>query len=323
MIVFITTPGHTATVAPLFDGRFDQKLPRVGVATYDQLFRARRLPAATYIFSDIERLYPWELRLASELYRAFGEAGLTRLNNPAIVKSRYELLRALYAAKYNPFNAYRADDLPRPERFPVILRREADHRPPSDQLIGSQTELDDRLNQARQDGTPLRGWLLIEFCAQPIAPGMWHQFGTFRIGDAMHVDHGVVEDSWCVKFGTAGLATEEIFAETRQSMITNEFADAVRPAFEIGAIEYGRADHATVDGRQVVYEINTNPTIREPKPLRRSRVYWEALAFSRARLAKLLWQIDSGSGKKITFPRGNRLEQYRRQNFWTRSPIRP
>lgn len=322
MIVFITTRGHGDTVAPLVDGQFEFKTPKVGVATYDQLFRARKAAAATYIFSDIERLQPMELRLAADLYRALGEAGLTRLNNPAIAMSRYELLRALRRADFNPFDAYRAEDRPRPARFPVILRREFDHRPPLTQLIESQSELDQRLANARNDGVPLRGWLVIEFCAEPIAPGMWRQFGTFRIGAAMHVDHAVVEDSWCAKHGTAGLATEDIILDIRKSIETNEFAGAIRPAFEIGEIEYGRADHATVGGRPVVYEINTNPTIRGPRTTL-SPIYTEALAFSRERFAKLLWNIDSGDGRKVAVPRGRLREQYRRRNFWTRPPFRP
>ena len=322
MIVFITTRGHGDTVAPLVNQQFGFKTPKVRIAAYDQLFRARKAAAATYIFSDIERLQPIELRLAADLYRALGEAGLARLNNPAIAMGRYELLRALRRADFNPFNAYRAEDQPRPARFPVILRREFDHRPPMRQLVETQSELDQWLANARKEGMPLRGWLVIEFCAEPIGPGMWRQFGTFRIGDRMHVDHGVVEDSWCAKRGTAGLASEEIILGTRKSIETNEFADAIRPAFEIGGIEYGRADHATVGGRQVVYEINTNPTIGRPRATR-SPIYTEALAFARRRFAKLLWDIDSGDGRKVAFPRGRLLELYRRKDFWTRPPIRP
>src|SRR5688572_7843135 len=130
MIVFITTRGHGYTVDPLHDGSFDFDVPKVRTATYEALFRARKVPSATYIFSDIERLTPAELHLAADLYRGFGEAGLTRLNDPAKVMSRFELLRALHRSGINPFNVHRADDDPRPARFPVILRRGFDHRLP-------------------------------------------------------------------------------------------------------------------------------------------------------------------------------------------------
>lgn len=322
MIVFVMTRGHEYTVAPLANRSFGFKLPEVRTASYDRLFRARKVSAATYVFCDIERLAPSELQLAGELYSALGEAGLVRLNNPAVAMGRYELLRSLHDAGFNPFNAYRAEEQPRPKRFPVILRREFDHDRPVPRLVESQTDLDATLADFRARNVPLRGWLVVEFCAEPIAPEMWRQFGTFRIGDTMHVDHAVVENSWCAKLGTPGLATEDVILDTRRSIETNAFADAIRPAFEIAGIEYGRADHATVGGRQVVYEINTNPIVRGPRTTR-SPIYTEALAFSRERFAGFLWKIDSGSGRQIPFPRSKRLKRYRRKNFWTRPPIRP
>ena len=41
--------------------------------------------------------------------------------------SRVELLRSLNAAGINPFDVMRADESPRPTRFPVFLRFEMDH----------------------------------------------------------------------------------------------------------------------------------------------------------------------------------------------------
>lgn len=322
MIVFITTRGHDYTVAPLMDGTFDFGVPKVRAVTYDKLFRARKTPSATYVFTDFERLSPAELRLAADLYQGFGEAGLRRLNDPARVMGRYQLLRALHRTGFNPFTAYRADDEPRPSRFPVFLRREFDHELPQRKLIEDQAGLERELAALRDSGTPLRGWLVIEFCAEPIARDTWAIFGTFRIGDATHLDHGVVENNWRAKYGTPGLATEDIIREFVRSMDENDFADAIRPAFELADIEYGRADHAPVGGRHVVYEINTNPTIRGPR-VSRSPLYTEALTRSRERLARLLWMIDTGDGRKLSFPRSKRLDNYRRDNFWTRAPIRP
>jgi hypothetical protein len=322
MIVFVTTRGHSYTIAPLMYGTFDFGVPKVRAVAYDDLFRARKVPSATYVFTDFERLSSAELHLAAQLYRGLGETGLKLLNDPARVLGRYQLLRSLHRAGFNPFNAYRADDEPQPKRFPVILRREFDHQLPQSHLIQDQKELERTLSRLREDGTPLRGWIVIEFCAEPIAPDMWAIFGTFRIGDAMHLDHGVVENDWRAKYGTPGLATEDIIREFVRSMDENAFADAIRPAFELANIEYGRADHAPVGGRHVVYEINTNPTIRGPR-VSRSPLYTEALTRSRERLARLLWTIDTGDGRKLSFPRSKRLDNYRRDNFWTRPPLLP
>ena len=44
-------------------------------------------------------------------------------------------------------------------------------------------------------------------------------------------------------------------------MTEDRCPDAVIEAFKLAGIEYGRADHVSVGGREVIYEINTNPDI--------------------------------------------------------------
>ena len=104
------------------------------------------------IFADIERLAPWELTLAAELFRVLSEAGLRCLNNPARAMSRVELLRSLKAAGFNPFDVTRADEQPRPARFPVFLRFEMDHNHILSDLLYSQLELDNKLTDFRNPG---------------------------------------------------------------------------------------------------------------------------------------------------------------------------
>src|SRR5262249_39761423 len=132
MIVFVTAYGHDYCVAGLKRWPFEADwLPVVGSTPYDRLFRADRLPRATYIFVDIDRLYPWERHLPAERFRDMTAAGLKCLNDPARVLNRYPLLRALAREGINPFDVYRADDAPRPSRFPVFVRRESDHGQPN------------------------------------------------------------------------------------------------------------------------------------------------------------------------------------------------
>jgi hypothetical protein len=298
MIVFVTTHGHGYTLDALVRGTFGRELPPIRVLTYERLFRSARLRRATYVFTDIERLYPWEQRLAAGLYRRAKQVGLHCLNDPARVMSRYELLRTLHATGINPFSAYRAEDRPRPARFPVFIRYEADHLLPLGGLIPTQHALDCALEDLPASGVSLRGLLVIEFCAEPIGPDAWRKYGTFRIGEAMHLDHAVVEDRWLVKYGKKGIATPEMFLAERDAVATNEKAELLRPAFECGGIEFGRADHATVKGREVVYEINTNPHIdsftKQSTPVRD-----ETLALARNRMAQLLWNVDSGDGRPL------------------------
>ena len=83
MIVAITTRGHGDTLVSLSNGSFGFPVPKFVMESYDKLLCARRVPRATYIFTDLERLAPWELRGAGELYRTLTEQGLRCLNDPA------------------------------------------------------------------------------------------------------------------------------------------------------------------------------------------------------------------------------------------------
>ena len=293
MIIFVTTRNHAYTVQSLVDGSFGPTLPRVQTAAWEDIFHARRLPRATYVFTDLERLSASELFYAAEVYQAASAGGLHCLNDPAKVRQRYALLQALYSVGYNPFAVYRAEASPRPKRFPVFIRNEADHgRIKVSELIKDQAVLDEALRALECSAIPLRFMIVIEFCAAPIAPGVWRKFGTFRLGSAMHVDHAVIEDTWLVKSGTIGLSTPEMFADELNVVTNNAGAEALRTAFDVGRIEYGRADHASMHGREVVYEINTNPHIF-PLEKQRSPVRDEMLAIGRQRFARFLAAIDT------------------------------
>ena len=115
---------------------------------------------------------------------------------------------------------------------------------------------------------PIAGLLGVEFCAQPLRPGVWAKFGTFRVGDVLSTDHAVSEDTWCVKHGTEKLATDEVFRWERDHVVQNTYAAVLKTPFDIAGIDFGRADHATVAGREVIYEINTNPYLAPISPQR-------------------------------------------------------
>jgi hypothetical protein len=319
MIVFLTTRGHDYCVRTLVDREFPD-LPDCSHISYEDLFLATAIPRATYIFCDIERLAPWETRIAAERYRAMGKAGLRVLNDPARVMCRRELLRSLYRAGINPFNVYPADLKPQPERFPVFIRAEAEHRRIDSELIPDQAKLDGKLRMLRRRGRPLRDLLVVEFAAEPIARGAWRRVGTFRIGDGMSVDSCAIQDDWRVSDGTKGLATEQMFRDEAEEIRTNRLAEAVRPAFEIAGIEWGRADHATYRGREIVFEINTNPRIG-PIAGQRLPIREEALAFARARMAALLRAVDTAETGTVPLEPPRALQ--RLQVVETRTILRP
>src|SRR5262245_8760469 len=139
MIHFVVTRPHSYTITPLMGSCFGAEIPPCKALPYDELFCSRRLRGGTYIFCDIERLSNPELLLAAQVYRTLLEASCCRvLNDPARVKIRYALLRSLREAGLNMFDAYRADGHPRPQRFPVFIRAEAEHEPALTDLLPDQ-----------------------------------------------------------------------------------------------------------------------------------------------------------------------------------------
>jgi hypothetical protein len=266
MIVFLTAPGHEYTVAQLAAGTYAAGLPVIRVIDYHRAFWARRLPRATYIFTDFERLAGWEQRAAAELFQELRAAGRRCLNDPACAMTRFELLRALHRTGVNPFNVHRADDHPLPARFPVFIRVEEAHRAPLTGLLATPAEMRAALTGLVADGWPSRLLLVVEFCAEPIAPNLWRKHGTMRIGDQVFFYANVSEDHWAVKYGKLGLATPAMWEQERAVIADARFTNILRPVFDTAGLEYGRADHGTVAGRQVIYEINSNPNLSRDKP---------------------------------------------------------
>ena len=295
MIVLVTTRGHRA-LRSLPRGTFGVPTPKVRLTHYERLIRVPFLARATYIFGDLERLANWELRVAAQLYRAMVDAGLRCLNDPARVMTRLELLNELHLAGINPFTAYRADEQPRPARFPVFIRSESDHKQASSKLLHSQPELDRELAELRRSGIPARGLLVTEFAAEPHSANLWAKWGTWRIGDRTVVEHMAVDNTWLVKFGDKSKMTDALVEEERRAVESNRFGAEVGPAFDIAGIEFGRADHALFAGRSIIFEINTNPHLGTParKPTSRRRADTSLIA--RRRIAEALERIDTPEG---------------------------
>ena len=258
MIRFLHTRGHDYTVSYI---KADPNAPPIKCVNYDALIRARKLPGGTYIFTDIDRLSVWDLEHASHLYLQMKSVGLRVLNNPATVRTRYPLLRALRAAGLNDFNAYRIDELESIERYPVFIRKIHGHREPLTDLLQNREELQKAIDSAIAAGTPRENLLITEFAAEPLRPGLFRKLSAFRIGDAI-VPHISVHDTvWLVKYGRPFDNIEDLYKEESTLLQTNPYADHLKKVFDIAGIEYGRADFGMYRGRIQVYEINTNPQV--------------------------------------------------------------
>ncbi|HEY8155840.1 MAG TPA: hypothetical protein VII72_17045 [Myxococcota bacterium] len=259
MIRFVMTRGHERTHTKVVK---DPAAPRIELLHYDGLFASRQLPRAAYVFTDLDRLAPWDLELAAAVHRDLAAAGLPVLNDPARARTRFALLRALHEAGLNDFNAYRLDEGVRPTRYPVFLRRAAGHGRPLSKLLADWSEAQGAIDRALARGIPESGLLLIEYAAEPVAPGLFRKLALSRIGSLWVPQICVHDERWLVKYGKAACATPELYEEEFQIVSGNPFAEPVQRAFEIAGIEYGRADFGLVGGRVQIYEINTNPTLK-------------------------------------------------------------
>lgn len=261
MIIFVMTAEHPYTLEEVIKGSPGVE---IRIATYDWLLEQDRPPRATYVFTDVDRLAMWRVRQAATTYRRLRAEGMRVLNDPARLPSRYGLLRNLYRAGLNAFDAYRAEEGLIPVRWPVFLRTEGGHDAPLTGLMRNWDETRRAVNDAIAAGYPITSLLIIEYAAQPVRPDLFRKLSVFRIGDAYVGANCVHEDNWLVKYGAEGIATADLYADDLRIVRDNPFEGAMRPVFELAAIEYGRSDFGLVGGKVQTYEINTNPHIEFP-----------------------------------------------------------
>ena len=264
MILIVTTEDHRythKTLAP--EGKVD-----VRVISYKELKQhATRLPRGTYIFTDVDRLSMYDVRDAAMSYRALKRAGQRVLNDPARMLSRYGLLRALNRAGINDFDAYRLEEQDGPRRWPVFLRLDGGHGSPITDLLHTQEDLDAAVAEAVEKGVPKSLLLIIEYCAEPVKPGLFRKLSVFRVGDRLLGYTCVHDDQWIVKYGQPAIATAALYKEEFKFVSKHSYAEAMGPVFEIAGIEYGRVDFGLVGGKPQIYEINSNPDVKlRPEP---------------------------------------------------------
>lgn len=235
--------------------------------SYDETLKNRASPNAAYIFTDLDRLPSWRLHEAALHFRRLKERGIKVLNDPARFLGRFGLLRALNDAGINDFNVYRADDFKKPAKWPVFLRLEGNHAAPVSGLIEDEGQLEEALRRAIDEGAPRSALLIIEYHAEPVQPGIYRKLSVFRVGDRMLGYTCAHDNNWLVKYGNPNVTTAELYDEEYRFVAEDRYAEALRPAFDLAGIEYGRVDFGLVNGKPQIYEINSNPHVElNPKP---------------------------------------------------------
>ncbi|MEM9245988.1 MAG: hypothetical protein AAGA67_09650, partial [Cyanobacteria bacterium P01_F01_bin.153] len=148
---------------------------------YEKLWQMKTLSLGTYIFADIERLSPDEAERSAKIWEqlASSEKGIRLLNHPTRSKRRYELLRTLYLKGINQFNVYRLTEHRQPEKFPVFIRGENDHRGSRTGLINTPAELERAVNRLSEAGESLDNKIIVEFCSTADQGGLFRKYSSF------------------------------------------------------------------------------------------------------------------------------------------------
>jgi hypothetical protein len=289
MIVFLVTRGSAFTLKKLRATATDF---RVVLMRYDEIFKAKALPRGTYVFTGVDRLAMWELRVAAAIYRHLKAHGARVLNDPARVLSRHGLLRRLRLAGINNFDAYRVEDCVQPRRWPVFLRAEGVHDGPFNPLLHDQQQLKTAIDQAVERGIPMSVLLITEYLAKPVQLGLFRRLAVYRIGDRSVADTCVHGVQWRARIDKDGIAPKELYEDELRIVRLNPHRAVIGKAFEIAGVDYGRADFGLVDGVPQIYEINTSPHLEllgdSPSPFRS-----ESRRMCNANLMAALASIDT------------------------------
>ncbi len=231
---------------------------------YERFSAADKLSAATYIFSDIDRLDLGTTQAVARRYHALSRAAdrSVLLNHPTRSMKRYQLLRTLHELAINDFNVYRLTEARRPARFPVFLRPElhlmSEKTVP---LLDDDDALDDAVEQLHRRGNWLDDVLVVEFLDTVDAAGIYRKYSAFRIGDRIIPRHINFSRGWFVKSPDAAVDSAERVEEEWRYVQENPHAETLMKVFRLAGIEYGRVDYGLCQGRVQVWEINTNPNM--------------------------------------------------------------
>ncbi len=261
MIYYLSCRAHAYTIGIYLDYWQRALRDRMRVLHYEDLPALAHLPRGTYIFSDLDRLTPAQVDLATRVWERLADAGegVRLLNHPLKAMRRYELLEALSNAGINRYRVYRGDESGIEYRFPVFLREAADHTGNLSPLLQDAAMLERVRSRAVRRGFRLEDLLVVEFCDTSDDAGIYRKYGAFRVGDRILPRHLLFSRDWVVKWiwflGDQDFAREEL-----AYLESNPHKQQLREIFDLARIEYGRIDYAITGDTIQVWEINTNPT---------------------------------------------------------------
>ncbi|MBV0892975.1 hypothetical protein KTN05_14140 [Paracoccus sp. Z118] len=297
MIVFVATTEHQYTVRDVLETRDHALHGRLVILSHEELLSSPRLPRATYVLADLERLDEGGrarlIRRVEALRRAC--PGCEVLNLPARIGNRLDIMRRLHEAGVNDFRMLPLDTPAEAFRYPVFLRRLDDHEGPKSDLLDSAQALRDAI--AALDPAEREGFAVTEYIDARNDLGLHEKRSYTRVGDRLFPAALDQSRAWVCK-GEHSDPNGVPAAERELAFLKgNEDREALRAAFDAAGIQYGRADYAVVGGKPQIFEINTNPYVDAPERVpARARAAAEQIAG--AWLAALEALADGAEGAR-------------------------
>lgn len=259
MIYYLSTRKHSYTITDFLEGPGKAIAARITPISYRDLRDLKSLPYGTWIFSDVDRLSGSQSAEIFSHWRALKDAGVPVLNDPINSMRRYELLRALHEAGSNDFDAYMFTEHRKPKRFPVFIRKAADHGGAHSALLPDQAALDAELARLEADNVWPGDRLIVEFIETADHAGIRRKYAALRIGDRLIPRQILHSREWVIK--RHDLHEPELVAEEIDYLANGKDAERLMAIFDLANMQFGRIDYSFANGRLQVFEINANPTI--------------------------------------------------------------
>lgn len=272
MLVFVATDDHQYTFRGVLETRSHAFHGGVLLMSYADFLSWDRLPAADYVFVDLERISE-ALSSAAETRFAALEAvlpGIRVLNRPGHNLARLRVMSRLHDSGVNDFRVMSAGQVLEGEiapRFPVFVRRIDDHDGPMSALIEDEVALRNAIETAIAGGIPAEALAVTEYVDARNEDGHHEKISYFRIGARLFPSALDMSSNWVCKGVVGDPDTIEDHAREQAFLSGNPHAGVMEPAFDAAGIGYGRADYAMIAGRPQVFEINTNPLIDSPESM--------------------------------------------------------
>jgi hypothetical protein len=235
---------------------------RITLRSYESLANTMQVHGGPHIFAALDQLGPHGRAAVAALADALMQAapGITILNDPRRARRRAELLRDMYGAGINTFQARRAGEGLDGLSFPVFVREEAGHNGSLTGLLTSPRELSRALIALRVRGFRMADLLVVERCDLADADGVIRTASAFRLGNEIIPSHLLRGRHWMLKWDGSDHG-EQAMREHLDYLQGNPHEPWLRRVFTLAGIDFGRIDYGVGrDGLQV-WEINLHPTL--------------------------------------------------------------